>query len=192
MELDFDTLVEAEGDYLYRYARRHFPSEDVAEDLVQESFLAAIEAAPRFRGDSSPRTWLVSILRHKILDRIRKKTREMNPAPEEEESEQFYSPYFNESGHWREEKGPRPLTKTPESNFSEMEFMVVLQGCLSKLSSRLRHVFLLREIDGMSPDEICNELALSPTNLRVMLHRCRVQLRDCLEAHWLKKTQGEK
>lgn len=189
MEIDFEKLVESDADYLFRYASRHFPNADVAEDLVQESFLAAIEAAPRFKGESTLRTWMVSILRHKIIDRIRKKGREVM-SPDEGDVETYFKPFFNEKGHWREEKGPRPIFNTPEASLSEKEFMEVLQGCLNKLPSRLRHVFLLREIDGISPEEICSELELSPTNLRVMLHRCRVQLRDCLEMNWLKKIGG--
>ena len=191
MELDFNKLVEREADYLYGYARRHFPSETVAEDLVQETFLAAVEGASRFKGESSPRTWLVSILRHKIIDRIRKSGRELVSA-EDGDVDRYLSSYFNEKGHWREERGPRPLLSSPEASLSEKEFMTVLQGCLGKLSERLRHVFLLRELDGMTPDDICNALALSPTNLRVMLHRARLQLRDCLENNWLKVSEGGK
>ena len=190
-QLDFNKLVETEADCLYRYARRHFPSEDVAEDLVQETFLAAIEAGARFKGESSPRTWLVSILRHKIIDRIRKNGREL-VSSDDQDIDKLLSPYFNEKGHWRQEKGPRPLRNSPEASFSEKEFVEVLQGCLNKLPARLRHVFLLRELDGLTPEDICNELGLSPTNLRVMLHRCRIQLRDCLEVNWLTQNGEER
>lgn len=190
MEIDFNLLIEQEADYLFRYARRHFPSEDVAEDLVQETLLAAIESALRFKGESSPRTWLTSILRHKIIDRIRKSGREILRA-EEEDAERYLTPYFDQNGHWRQERGPRPLRESPERNLSDKQFLEVLQVCLGKLSGRLRHVFLLREIDGLTPEDICNELGLSATNLRVMLHRARVQLRDCLEKRWMNESEPE-
>ncbi len=186
MEIDFTELVEKEADYLYRYAKRHFPSEDVAEDLVQEVFLAALQSADRFKGESTLRTWLVSILRHKIIDRIRRNSREILPY-ESEEAEKYLDTYFTKKGHWREEKGPRPFSQNPEVSFSEKQFMEVLQDCLSKLPARLRHVFLLREMDGVEPEVICNELGLTPTNLRVMLHRGRILLRDCVGTKWLSK-----
>ena len=175
--------VEDQSDYLYNYALVHFPNKDIAQDLVQETFLAALENFKGFQGKSSPRTWLTSILRHKIIDRIRKNSREDLKKGSVGESNEDRD-YFDEVEHWRIEKGPLPWKEDPENVIIQKEFISVLQKCLKKLPHRQREVFLLREFDNLEQKEICNKFDLSPTNCRALLFRSRLHLRNCLNKIW--------
>ena len=181
--LDFLSLVGQEADYLQRYACGHVSNQEAARDLVQETFLAAVEGAKRFRGDSKPRTWLVAILRHKILDYIRRNARRL-PAIECDPGEDASVSLINDGGHWRRASGPG-ADGSPEASMLAKQFVEVLAECLKGLTSRLREAFLLKEVNGLSPQEICGRLGISAANLRVLLHRSRHQLRDGLEKHWL-------
>jgi len=187
--LDFTVLVEEHGDYLFRVALRHFPERHRAEDLVQETFVAAIEAAARFQGHASPRTWLTAILKHKIIDTIRRRVREEPPRLEASES---LDEYFERKAHWKAGAEPLPWKVSPETLPSQKEFFGVLSECLSKIPKTQQEVFLLREVDDLEPEEICNTMALSATNLRVLLHRARLSLRKCLEAKWFGETDRSK
>lgn len=183
--LDFTTLVDEHGDYLFRVALRHFPERHRAEELVQETFVAALEAASRFQGHASPRTWLTSILRHKIIDAIRRKVREEPPRLEASES---LDQYFERKAHWKPGAEPQPWQTSPETLPSQKEFFGVLRNCLTTIPETQRQVFVLREIDELDPEEICNTMSLSATNVRVLLHRARLALRKCLEANWFGKV----
>lgn len=190
--LSLEALVDEHFDYLYRYAYRYFRSEDKAEDLVQETFLAATEAFRRFEGKSSPRTWLTSILRHKIIDRLRVKDREELVDFEAIEREPL-TKLFNEVEHWRNETAPLVWGSSPDKALKQKQFFKVLEQCLSKLPSKMRQIFLLRELDGCERDEISSQLELSGSNVGVILHRARLSLQHCLQTHWfLSAETGEK
>ena len=178
-----DNWVDQYGDALFRYALFRIRDTQVAEDLVQETFLAGLLAWKSFAGRSSVKTWLFGILKHKIIDYIRKSIRE---RPEEDVaalSALSDLPFFNETGTWK--SGPAQWTTDPDLLYQQQEFWQVLQGCLSELAPRLQQAFTLRELDGISIAEICNILQVSATNGGVMLHRARVRMRDCLEMHWV-------
>jgi RNA polymerase sigma-70 factor (ECF subfamily) len=152
---------------------------DLAEEAVQETFLAALKARHTFSGRSSERTWLVGILKHKVVDHFRKLSRE----PFAETVEQEEGSFIEEGewrGHWRAGDGPLDWGPVPDRK----AFWEVLDACLLKLPPRLADAFTLREIDGLSGEEVCKVLRVTPTNLWVMLHRCRAQLRRCLEVNW--------
>ncbi len=185
--IDLTQWLDEHGDYLFRFACRHFREREVVEDLVQETFLAALEASSRFQGHSSPRTWLTSILRHKIIDRIRRAGRETPPKLEGTES---LDEYFNRVGHWRERSGTNHWAHDPETGRRQDEFLVVLKKCMDSLPENHRRVFLLREVTELESDEICNLLDISSTNLRVMLHRSRLSLQKCLALKWLSAGGG--
>ena len=176
--------VEEHSDYLFRVALKHFPDHSMAEELVQDTFAAAVKAVENFKGGSSPRTWLVGILRHKIIDRIRAKTRD-NSVSLDEINEKGLSYYFDEAEHWRSETGPVHWSPKPDELVERKQFMGVLDGCLQKLPDRFKSVFLLRELEGLSRDEIAENLRLTSTNVGVILHRCRMALRDCIQVKWL-------
>ncbi|MBT9584425.1 sigma-70 family RNA polymerase sigma factor [bacterium] len=168
-------LVEY-GDYLYRCAARYGVSTSVCEDLVQETLLAGMLNYPKFRQESPVKHWLASILRHKVADHFRRCHRETptDQAWGPEEGPEF----FNRWGKWV--WGPRS-TPTVEEQFDFRHLMTAVSGCLNGLNERSRNFFLLAEFDGFAPHELASLFGLSQENLRVILHRARLKLRNCLE-----------
>jgi RNA polymerase sigma-70 factor (ECF subfamily) len=185
--LDPDTWVEEHGDALYRYAFFRIHSTQVAEDLVQETFLAALKARDSFAGRSSERTWLFGILKHKIIDHIRKASRERSEDIDLNLAASGES--FDDKGGWK--SGPAKWITDPGLLYQQQEFWEMLNRCLAELPPRLHQAFTLRELDGQSMEEICKILQVSSTNGGVMLHRARVRLRECLEQNWFDKEEGE-
>jgi RNA polymerase sigma-70 factor, ECF subfamily len=182
------TWVDSHGDYLFRYALMRLRNREAAENAVQETFLAALSARKSFGGRSSERTWLVGILKHKIIDHYRKSFRESSisqiQSDEEQTIDQFYDAVENPKGY------PKDWMPDPAKVLHSREFWDVFKGCLGHLPQRTASAFSMREMDGMETDEICKELGISPTNLWVMLHRARLQLRACLEENWFEKGRS--
>ena len=184
---DPESWVDQYGDFLYRFSLSRTKDPSIAEDLVQETFLAALKARKNFQGRSSARTWLIAILKHKIVDHIRKQVREQ--ASDKVES--IYNAaandpadtIFNEEGDWRIR--PSKWSIDPMKLYEQKEFMDVLYHCLGELPKRQAEAFMMREIDGFSTEEICKVLNISATNSWVMLYRARMWLRQCLENNWL-------
>ena len=172
--------VEEHGDALFRYALGRLGRREAAEDMVQETFLAALAAAARFRGGSSTRTWLVAILRRKIADSLRGDA----SAPRKAVA---FDPValasFERDGTWSR---PPSRWKEPGGAVETEELRDALDGCCGKLPPMLAEAFLLRERDGLEAEEIRLALGLSPANLRVRLHRARLLLRECLERNWFR------
>jgi len=180
--------VDRYGDYLFRYAMLRLRDRSTAEDLVQETFLAALKARGSFSGNSSESTWLVGILKHKIADHFRHQAREA-PLTDSDLGDQPDSSPFDGSGHWA--KGPTDWGGNPADLYREKKFLDQLTKCLSGLSPNHANAFTLREIEGADTGEICKGLNVSETNLWVILHRARMQLRRCLETHWFNKRTEE-
>jgi len=177
--------VDEHGDALYRYALMRLRDPDSAEEVVQETFLAGLKARERFSGRSSERTWLVGILKHKIVDLIRRRTRE-RPSYDGDASETLDTlerDLFDKSGHWK--VGPANWLVDPDAVSERSELRGVFSACLDALPPRLADAFSLRELDSQSSAEICKALDITETNLWVMLHRARLKLRGCLESNWL-------
>lgn len=181
---DASAWVEQHGDALYRYARGRVSGRDLAEDLVQETFLAALQSLDRFQNRSTTRTWLFSILRRKIVDHYRRSEAGRAAAELAPTSERFFTP----GGHWA--KAPSPW-RTPEEALMDGEFHAVLEGCLGGLPRSLAQAFILRELEDMEPADLCEILSLSPGNLRVRLHRARLLIRECLERKWFDPRPGD-
>ncbi len=179
---DPETWVDRYGDSLFRYALARIQDPAIAEDLVQETFLAGLRARDTFKGNSSEKTWLTGILKHKIIDYIRKKSREQ-PVDNFDSFIGDMDELFDEKGHWR--VGPAKWTVNPMKLLEQKEFWKVFSRCLSGLSSRLAQAFLLREMDGLSSDEIRKILNVTATNSYVILSRARMRMRNCLEIKWL-------
>lgn len=186
---DPSTWVAQHGDYLYRNALLRLGDREAAEEVVQETLLAALQGRGQFSGRAAERTWLVGILKHKVVDHLRRAGRQIPledqgllPCEEEE-------PFAGEGewrGHWRNAAlAPADWGETPAALFDQQEFWQVLRGCLAGLPPRLAQAFALREIDQLECAEVCKVLGVSATNLWVMLHRSRMQLRRCLEAKGL-------
>ena len=184
-----ESWVDEHGESLFRYALFRLHDAELAEDLVQETFLAALKGRDRFEGRSSMRTWLFGILKHKIIDQIRKANRE-RPVEDIEAFASSKGESFDEKGGWKSR--PAAWTTDPGALFEQMEFWEVLQRCLSELPSRLNQAFTLRELDGLSAEEVRKILNVSATNGGVMLHRARLRLRSCLEKTWFESKDGKK
>jgi RNA polymerase sigma-70 factor (ECF subfamily) len=177
--------VDLYGDQLYGYAFTRVKNRMVAEDLVQETFLAALHGGNGFEGRSSEKTWLTAILKNKIVDHFRKVGREQ-PLNQSQDHEEQLDYFFHENGKWKDK--PEKWDITPEQILDRKEFWEAFLQCLSELSERLRAAFSLREMEGLGCDEICKILHISSSNCWTTLYRARMSLRRCLQATWF----GEK
>lgn len=183
-----EVWVDRYGDYLFRFALSRVKDPGIAEDLVQETFLAALRGLQNFDRRSSGHTWLTAILKHKIVDYLRKKHREQVIKDIETVSETTDG-FFKNSGSWKIR--PAKWDINPAKIFEQHEFMDVLLKCLAHLPEKLARAFMLREVEELSTEEICKSMQITPTNSWVMLFRARVYLRRCLETTWFNKTTGE-
>jgi RNA polymerase sigma-70 factor (ECF subfamily) len=183
---DPESWVDHYGDFLYRFALSRVKDSDVAEDLVQETFLAALRSRESFKDRSTVRTWLIAILKHKIVDYIRKKIREPSSDRIETLTDLMDSD-FDDGGKWQAQ--PHKWAVNPGKIYEQKEFFDVLYHCLAELPGNLAEAFMLREMDGLSTSEVCKALDITATNSWVMLYRTRMSLRRCLENKWLGAEQ---
>ena len=186
--------LEQHGDYLFKYAVFRLRDPSAAEDAVQETFLAALKAYENFEGRGSERTWLVGILKHKITDHFRRRTREA-PIGEGEDQGPEHAEFFTRTDewvhHWNKNYAPTEWHATPAQLMERGDFWRVFSDCLSPLPDRTASAFALREVDGLTSEEICAALSITVNNLWVMLHRARLHLRNCLEVNWFKREAGQ-
>lgn len=177
--------LEEHGDYLYRFAFFQLHDAPAAEDLVQDTLLAAWEARAHYAGAATERTWLTAILKNKIADHYRRVRRE---APGEEPlSDDDADALFDTHGHWRLRPAAVPA---PSRALEDKQFWRVLSDCLAGLSATQARAFMLAELHEISTQELCKVLALSASNVWVVLHRARMRLRLCLEERWLRADTG--
>lgn len=184
MTIDVNAWVEAHGDYLYRFALARLRDTHQAEDVVQETFLAAVKN-PSFTGKSSARTWLTGILKHKIVDLQRKAFKEqpLSDLSNGDGDEIEIDDFFDNQGHWIDKPAQVDI---PEAALSQKQFLGVLDNCISKLPKKLAALYVLRDVHETDNEEICKDLAITSTNAWVMLYRARMSLRKCLELNWIK------
>ena len=187
---DPERWVEEQGDCLYRYALLRVRKPEVAEDLVQETFCAAVRTFRSFRGQSSERSWLCGILKNKICDYFRKLGRE-TCFTDLDFLEDELSHKFVPQGFWNHDSGPLEWKPEAEVVMYRTEFWEIFRDCLTKLPQRVADVFMLREMEEMKTAQICDALNVSPNNLWVMLHRARMALRECLEMNWFKEQSSK-
>jgi RNA polymerase sigma-70 factor (ECF subfamily) len=172
--------------YLLRYATLQLRDPALAEDVVQETLLAALDNPSGFSGKSAYKTWLVGILKHKIIDVIRRRSREQPLIADEEASEsETTEELFEADGHWH--RFPTNWGD-PAKSLENKKFWEVFEGCLELMPARTARVFMMREVMELTGDDVCKELSITQTNLWVMLHRARLSLRGCLEARWFDKA----
>jgi RNA polymerase sigma-70 factor (ECF subfamily) len=177
---DFRAAVQGERAYLLRYARLQLRDAAAAEDAVQETLLAALAGEKGFAGRSNLRTWLTGILKHKIVDAIRKTSREQ-PLPDDDDG---LDGLFDASGHWID---PPQEWRDPGAALETQGFFARLEECLTRLPAKTARAFMMREHMGLETTEICKELAVTPTHCWVLLHRARLALRECLQMNWFGK-----
>ena len=182
--------VNAYSDKLYSWCLYKTNSKEIAEDLVQDTFMAAFQAMNKFEGKSNPKTWLFTILNNKIADHFRKLYRK--PTITESELKQsseasFFETYFDANGSWQKEQRPKAWQQEDAHLLDNTIFVRVLKSCMNKLSPDCYEAVQLKYIEEKKGEIICQELQISPTNFWQLLHRARLQLRRCLEINWFKK-----
>ncbi|MBL8013474.1 MAG: sigma-70 family RNA polymerase sigma factor [Candidatus Omnitrophica bacterium] len=174
--------VDLYADDLFSYALKFIPNRETAQNLVQETFLAALKSRESFAGKSTPKTWFIGILKNKIADHLRAKYREV-PVSQLIDDDQHIDGFFDsQNGHLAQE--PKAWTFNPEVLTENKEFWRTYEDCLKHLPSRTAQAFNLKEMENLDTQEICKVLAMTPTNLWVALHRARLSLRECLEKKW--------
>ncbi|WP_296768837.1 sigma-70 family RNA polymerase sigma factor [Thiobacillus sp.] len=168
------------GQAMYRYALVRTQDEHRAEEAVQETLLAALQARDRFAGGASVRTWLIGILKHKIMDQFRRDARERPLDQPDELAQDDFDPddFFDESGSW---KAGLADWGDPEQALQNRQFLEILQLCLDGLPKRLARLFMLREVMEERAEKVCQDMGITPTNLWTMLYRARLVLRQCLD-----------
>src|SRR5512144_661402 len=181
-----DDWLEAHGNYLFNLAVGQVRDSHVAEDLVQETFLAALRARDRFSGRSSDRTWLVGILRHKIYDHLRRVCRE-RPVYADTQSARSDQEAWDDSVLWAHEVAAECFE--PSRRMELAELREALEMALGRLPARIAQVFQLYEVEERPNREVCEQLKISESNLWVMLHRARKQLRDELAGWWAGRSR---
>ncbi len=178
--IDFATQVQALRPQLLRFARSQLRNDAWAEDAVSDTLLAALEKPHSFAGRSQLKTWLVAVLKHKVVDQLRRHSREATILTTDD-GEDLDESLFETDGHWRQ----MPTDwGNPEAHFGQRQFFDVLEACMEHLPATQGRVFLMREWLELSTEQICKELQITPTNLWVLLHRARLRLRECLQQRW--------
>ncbi len=159
-----------------------------ADDVVQETLVALVEAPDRFAGKSSLKTYAIGILKHKIVDALRAGSREVSLTPRDDEDGHgeyedlaSFDTLFDGSGHWRD--APRDWNE-PDTQLQRKQFFEILELCVDKLPPKIARIFMMREWLELETEEICKELGITPTNAWVMLYRARMRLRECLQLNW--------
>jgi len=180
--LNPENWIDLYADYLFNYAITRVDDKDFAKDLVQETFFSGLKGKNNFRGEASERTWLVSILKRKIIDHYRK----INSAKGKKEVRVNFYSEGDKKGNWLEEAVPGVWVNEGDKNIENNELKNALEKCIHNLPEKYRMVFLLKTVQNYETEEICNELEISSSNLWVIIHRARLQLRKCLEENWFK------
>ncbi len=190
--LEPEKWIDRYGDILFNYTITRINKREVAEDLVQETFFSAYKARESFQHEASEKTWLIAILKRKIIDHYRKKStqNELNIF-DKDSKDDFMNHFFDKEGgyegHWTDSSSPQEWRKDFQTSVESDEFNAILKNCLGKLSEKTSAVFTLKNMEDLDSDEICKELQISPSNYWVLMHRAKLQLRECMEKNWFLK-----
>ena len=172
--------IDNYADYLYNFTISRVNNSDLAKDLVQETFLAGLKSVKNFQGKATERTWLVSILKRKIIDHYRKINSKKGQA---EVRMDFYDDGENK-GSWPEERVPQNWDNSSEKQIEREELRNQLEACIDTLPEKYAMVFRMKTVQEFETEEICKELGITSSNLWVIIHRARTQLRKCMEDNW--------
>ena len=181
--------VDDHAEALFGYAMLRLRDADVAAEVVQETFLEALRGLDRFGGRSTERTWLIGILKHKVVDHFRRRSRREQGVGGDPRPEAVDAEFFDRRGAWK--AGPARWPEAPEDAVERLEFWEVFRACLAELPSIYADAFTLCELEGMPGPEACQVLGITPANLWARLHRARLMLRRGLEARWFGRPSGE-
>ena len=182
-----ENWVSLYADYLLRYAMFRLNDEALCEDLVQETFFSALKAKDNFKGNSSEKTWLTSILKNKIIDEYRKRSKK----PEEVNEESIYSRFFDqadeEHAHWKADTIPQLWDNSTLDNIHKNEYHKILHQCIRRLNEKYCAILQEKYFEDSSSEKICKDFNLSKSNYWVTMHRINLTLSNCLEHLWFKK-----
>ncbi len=178
--------IEKYADSLFNYAIVRVSDREIARDVVQDTFLSALQNIESFRGESSEKTWLFSILKNKIIDHYRKSVTDRTVSFSEAGESFDLDNYFDAEGEWKESAGPVNWSGSGTEEYHSKEFHDTLQRCLSRLTAQCRAVFSLKYLEELEFEEICKRLSVSPSNYWVIMHRAKLMLRQCIEKNWIR------
>lgn len=179
-QLNPNSWVDQYADYLFNYAIGKVSDVETAKDLVSETFLAGLKSAKNYKGEAAERTWLIAILKRKVIDYYRKSNSKKGRA----EVRMNLGGHDENEGDWLEEKVADPNGNSGSDSIENEELGLALQVCIDKLPQKQSQVFKMKTIQGISTEEICNEMGINPSNLWVMVHRARTALMECLNQKW--------
>lgn len=182
--LNPEQWVKNYGQLMYQYAFARVNDSDEAADLLQETLLAGLKGIEKYKGEASEKNWLFSILKNKIVDFYRKKAKNRGTQhlPELDESD---GSWFNDDGQWTQSSRPVDWNFS-HTNTERKELHTIIEQCKEDLKEVQRQVFVLKYMEERDADFICKVLNISASNYWVLLHRCRLQMRTCVEHYWLK------
>lgn len=187
-----EALLAEHRPMLFRYALLQLKDNELADDAVQETLLAAWQSSANFAGKAGLRTWLIGILKHKIADHWRRSAREVVTADfdqiDSDADEADEDAFFTSNGHWN---GGPTTWNDPEAALKQQEFWVIYETCQNNLPPKMAKVFMLRELVGLEAEEVCLETGLSDANYWVTMHRARLRLRECLAMRWFNTEKKE-
>ena len=179
-KIDPNKWITLYSDYLFNYTISRVNDREMAQDLVSETFLAGLKSMKNFKGEASERTWLISILKRKIIDYYRK----INSNKGKAEVRMTYNNDTESEGDWLEERVADSFNKTAEDNLENTELGEAIEKCLAKLPHKQAQVFEMKTILNYETEVICNELNITASNLWVIIHRARTAMASCLEKNW--------
>lgn len=179
-QLNPNSWVDAYADYLFNYAIGRVSDAEIAKDLVQETFFAGLKSAKNYKGEAAERTWLIAILKRKVIDHYRKSNSKKGKA----EVRMSYSNSTDSEGDWLEEQVADPFSIKENDSLENEELGLAIHDCVAKLPKKQAMVFTMKTIQGVSTEDICKELDINPSNLWVMIHRARTALMGCLNQNW--------
>ncbi|WP_179335800.1 sigma-70 family RNA polymerase sigma factor [Winogradskyella costae] len=181
-QIDPNNWVKLYSDYLFNYTITRVNDREIAQDLISETFLAGLKSMKNFKGEASERTWLISILKRKIIDHYRK----INSNKGKAEVRMTYNSDTDTEGDWLEERVADTNDKTAEDNLVNSELGDAIYNCLGKLPEKQADVFKMKTILGYDTETICNDLEITASNLWVIIHRARTALAECMQDNWYK------
>ncbi|KAA1245591.1 sigma-70 family RNA polymerase sigma factor [Aquimarina sp. RZ0] len=178
--IDPNSWIDKYSDYLFNYTIVRVDDKEIAQDLVQETFFAGLKSMKNFKGEASERTWLISILKRKIIDHYRK----INSNKGKAEVRINYVNDGETEGDWLEERVADPFDQNAENEIENEELGVAIYNCIDKLPEKQARIFKMKTIEGFDTEAICNEFDITASNLWVIIHRARTAMAECLEKNW--------
>jgi RNA polymerase sigma-70 factor (ECF subfamily) len=180
--------VERYADSLLRHTLFRVKDLETAEDIVQDVFLSAYKSRDNYTGAANEKTWLFAILKNKIIDHYRSKLHKLSQLTEPVSTYESY--YFNETDddHWHDNTAPRDWASDAISPWEQKELNAVLHDCIGKLPEKMSAVFSLKFLEDADTEKICKDLQITSSNYWVLMHRAKLQLRECIEKNWFTKS----